>query len=372
MKTIHGQPSWRIACDSVEAYVTQLGGHLAPVIFDRWGKKISPYSISPWLASETAPTLLPILKVLRGDFFCCPFGDSPTLYRGERHLSHGETANSRWHLESQDGSRLHLSLQTKIRHGRVDKYITLRDGHNALYCQHVISGMSGPMNFGHHPTLKFPDEPGSGIISMSKFVYGQVYPDYFARPEQHGYQALKPGAEFTSLKKVRQLDGGVADLTRYPARRGFEDLVLMVSDDKLPFAWTAATFPKQGYVWFSLKNPRVLRNSLFWISNGGLYSPPWNGRHTSVMGIEDVTSYFHRGVAGSAGKNPLTAKGYPTCVQLSPKEPFTVNYIMAVALIPKGFNRVASITADLKQGTVTLRADSGQKVTTPLDVSFVL
>ena len=40
MKTILGQPSWRIATKDVEAYVTQLGGHLAPVTFDRTGKKI--------------------------------------------------------------------------------------------------------------------------------------------------------------------------------------------------------------------------------------------------------------------------------------------------------------------------------------------
>ena len=34
-KTILGQPSWRVASKNVEAYVTEIGGQLAPVTFDR-------------------------------------------------------------------------------------------------------------------------------------------------------------------------------------------------------------------------------------------------------------------------------------------------------------------------------------------------
>lgn len=372
MKTIHGSPSWRIASSTVEAYVTQTGGQLAPVTFDRRGKKIQPYCLSPWKPAETAATLPALLKVLRGDFFCCPFGSNTTPFRGERHPPHGETANRDWKLESESKGYLHLSLQTKVRRGRVDKHIRLRDGHNALYCQHIISGMSGPISLGHHATLKFPNEPGSGNISSSPFVYGQVYPELFSKPENQGYQALKPGEKFKSLKRVRQIDGTYTDLSRYPARRGYDDLAMIVGDASAPFAWTAVTFPQQGYVWFALKNPRILRNTIFWISNGGYYGAPLSGRFVNVMGIEDITGYFHAGVAESAQRNSLTTKGFPTCVQLDNWEPLTVNYIMAVAVVPKGFTRVAGITADLRKSTVTLRAESGQLVTTPLDASFVL
>src|SRR5205814_1633800 len=123
------------------------------------------------------------------------------------------------------------------------------------------------------------------------------------------------------------LCGDFADLSRYPARRGFEDLVMLVSDTGAPFAWTAVTFLKQRYVWFALKDPGVLRETIFWISNGGRHYPPWNGRHVNVMGLEEVTSYFHLGLAESARKNPLSTKGIPSCVQLNPRRPLTVNYI---------------------------------------------
>src|SRR5437879_2722402 len=97
---VHGQPSWRLATTDVEAFVTELGGHLGPVTFDRHGRKLTPYSVAPWAEETTDASLPPIIKVLRGDFFCLPFGANTTPFRGERHPVHGETANARWKFES--------------------------------------------------------------------------------------------------------------------------------------------------------------------------------------------------------------------------------------------------------------------------------
>ena len=181
------------------------------------------------------------------------------------------------------------------------------------------------MNLGHHAMLKFPDLPGSGFVTTSRFVYGQVFPQAFELPENLGYSWLKPGAEFKSLERVPTQNGETADLTRYPARRGFEDLVMLVSDAKAPFAWTAVSFPRERYVWFALKDPRVLRETVFWLSNGGRHYPPWNSRHVNVMGLEEVTSYFHLGLAESARTNPISRKGFPTCLALNPKKPLVVS-----------------------------------------------
>ena len=292
-RTVYGQPSWRLASAQVEAFVTEVGGHLGPVTFDRRGRKLRPYSVAPWAEEPTDPTLLPLLKVLRGDFFCLPFGGNATPFGRERHPVHGETSNARWQfrsLETLSGRTcLHLSLKTQVRRGRVDKRIWLMEGQNTVYCQHVVSGMSGPMNLGHHAMLKFPETPGSGVLSTSRFVYGQVFPQPFELPENGGYSWLKVGGEFKSLEKVPTITGETTDLTHYPARRGFEDLVMVVSDPSVPFAWTAVTFPKERYVWFALKDPKVLRETVFWFSNGGRHYPPWSGRHTSVLGLEEVT-----------------------------------------------------------------------------------
>lgn len=372
---VRGQPSWRLVSNDVEAWVTEMGGHVGPVTFDRRGKKLQPYSVAPWAEEPVDRSMPPIIQALRGDFFCLPFGGNGTPFRKEQHPVHGETANAKWHFEALEAAGghhcLHLSLAAKTRPGRVDKEITLIDGHNALYCRHTVSGMKGPMDLGHHAMLKFPDEPGCGVISTSPFIYGQVFPEAFEQPEKRGYSALQPGAQFNALDKVPMRTGEVADLTHYPARRGFEDLIMLISDAEHPFAWTAVTFPKQKYVWFALKDPRLLRNTIFWISNGGRHYPPWSSRHVNVIGLEEVTAYFHLGLAESVRPNSLAEKGYLTYLTLNPKQPLVVPYIMAVAAIPAGFDRLAAIEASSDKKSVTLKAESGKQAVAPLELDFL-
>lgn len=372
---IHGQASYVVRSPEIEFCVTEVGGHLAPVTFDRGGKQWQPFSISPWAEEKVDPTLPNLLKVLRGDFFCLPFGGNDVPWRGEVHPPHGETANNRWAFESlsegNGATTLHLSMDMKTRAGRVDKKIQIRDGQNVVYQEHTVSGMSGPMNPGHHPVLRFPDEPGSGRLSVSPFVYGQVLPTPFERPEARGYSFLKTGAPFTSLSEVPTITGETADLSVYPARRGFEDLVMMVCDDTRPFAWTAVVFPKLRAAWFALKDPRILRETIFWISNGGRHFAPWNGRHVNVMGLEEVTSYFHYGLAQSAGKNPIAAMGYPTCLQLDKKKPLRIPYMVGMVKLPAGFDRVATIEAADGDHAIELTSDSGKVARAKVDLGFL-
>jgi hypothetical protein len=146
---------------------------------------------------------------------------------------------------------------------------------------------------------------------------------------------------------------------------------MLVSDADVPFAWTAVSFPKERYVWFALKDPRVLRETVFWLSNGGRHYPPWNSRHVNVMGLEEVTSYFHCGLAESARKNPISRKGFPTCLKLDSRKPLAVNYIMGVARIPAGFDRVASIQAARGNRGVVLKSASGRQAVAAVNPDFL-
>jgi len=373
MKTIFGQPSFTLANRQVSAAVTQTGGNLGPVSFRVAGKTIEPFEVAPWWNEKLPAGSSPLTRVLRGDFFCLPFGENAVPYRDEKHPCHGETANARWRFESlaQTGNAasLHLSLRTHVRPGRVDKRITLRDGQTAIYQEHIISGMAGMMNPGHHATLKFPDRPGAGRLSTSACALRQVYVEPTERPEARGYSFLKPGAVFRDLRAVPTITGELADLSRYPARRGFEDIAILVADPKLKIAWSAVAFPEEGYVWFTLRDPRVLPSTLLWMSNGGRHYAPWNGRHVNVMGVEDITGFFHAGLADSARPNALTKRGLTTCHHLRADRPFVVRHIMAVAAIPRRFERVKNIT--IAPGKVTLVGEHGVKVTTPLDSTFL-
>ena len=373
LPVIHGQPSWPLRSSHVHAHLTRLGGHLGPVQFRLGRRTVAPLSVAPW-AEETLPRGMPaLLQALRGDFFCAPFGGNGTPWRGERHPPHGETANAVWRLEElehgDDAVTLRARLDLKVRSGRVTKTIVLPEGSPVVAQRHEIAGARGPLSVGHHAMLRFPEEPGSGLIGTSPFVRGQVLPTPFEDPAQRGYSSLRPGAEFTSLAEVPLANGGTADLSVYPARRGFDDLVMITADPELPFAWNAVTFPGQRYVWFALRDPRVLRHTIFWISNGGRHYAPWNGRHTGVLGLEDTTSYFHYGQAESAGANPLRRLGLPTTLTLDPRRPMTVRTLMGVAEVPVRFGRVARI--EPAPGGIVLVSAEGKRVAAAVDLGLL-
>jgi len=128
-------------------------------------------------------------------------------------------------------------------------------------------------------------------------------------------------------------------------------------------------FPQQGYVWFALKDPRVLRETILWISNGGRHMSPWSSKHVNVMGLEEVTSYFHVGLAESAKDNHIRQMGYPTTLTLDRQKPTNVNYIMAVAPIGKDFDEVATI--EPTANGVSLIAKSGSRTAVPIDLAFL-
>lgn len=370
VKKIAGQSSWTFRTAKIEAAVTQTGGHLGPVRFRLGQQWVQPFDIAPWAEEKLPAGAPPIEQVLRGDFFCMPFGGNGKAFRGEKFPPHGEPANAAWKLEAATPDALHLSLKTKIRPGRVDKIIWLGAGETAVYLQHTLSGMKGPMSLGHHAILRVP-EGAAGRVSVSPFRFGQVYPGVLERPELGGYSILKPGAKFSSLNRVAQTDGKFADLSHYPARDGFEDIILLASKAGSRLAWTALTVPEKNYVWFALKNPRVLPSTLFWMSNGGRHYPPWNGRHRRAIGLEEVISHFHEGIAESVKPNGLTRAGIPTCLQLQPKRPTVINYIMALAEIPRGFDIVKSIRVAADKRSVRLVSQSGRVVPVKVNVEFL-
>jgi len=91
--------------------------------------------------------------------------------------------------------------------------------------------MSGPVNLGQSCNAEIPGAAGQPVrFPPAASVYGQVFPDGLERPENKGYSWLKAGAEFTSLTRVPTISGGTAGRESLPARRGFEDLVMMVNE----------------------------------------------------------------------------------------------------------------------------------------------
>jgi hypothetical protein len=330
-------------------------------------------AIAPWGEEQLPSNIDPVLRHLRGDFFCAPFGGSAEPWRGRKIPGHGETASRRWRfagLESTpEGVEFRARMRTKLVPGLVTKCILLRKGETNIYSRHILEGFSTLLCLGHHAMLSFPKERGAGYISLSPWHEGRVCPTPLETPELGGYSALKIGAPFQSLRRVPLAGGGLADLTVYPAREGFEDLVMVSSRADRPIAWTSVSFPEARYLWFSVKDPRMLASTLLWHSNGGRHFPPWNGRHKRVLGLEEITSYFGYGLAKSTAPNPLSRRGIATALRLRPKRPTVINYVMGVVSIPAGFDRVKSIRP--VTGGIMIEAFSGIEVRHPVDLGFL-
>jgi len=225
------------------------------------------------------------------------------------------------------------------------------------------------MSLGHHAILQCPPQAGAGHIALSPYHRGQVCPLPFEDPALGGYSALKMAAKFRRLEEVPRADGDLTDVSRYPAREGFEDLVMVRTKPRAEPAWSTVTFPEQGYLWFSLRDVTVLNSTVLWMSHGGRHYPPWNGRHRHVLGVEDVTSYFHFGLAESEEQDAAAPPGVVNCLPLSRRRPTVVNYIMGVVPIPANFDKVKKIR--FTAGKIILRSESGQKVDHVVDETFL-
>lgn len=341
MTPIHGAPSFTLSNDLVTLHITRDGGMTAPVRFRLGEREVSPYSLSPWKPDEVDEDLPVLLKNLRGDFFCLPFGSQ------ENGPPHGETANRAWSLASEMENSLTLGIEASDVSASITKTVSLRPGQTAIYYEHRISRLEGDFSYGNHPILDLSQMGVDGArVSVSPFRWASVYPEVFSDPADGAKQALKIAALFSDLSEVPLADGGTTDLTRYPARAGYEDLVMMVSEDatpEQPFAWTAVVM--DGYVWFSLKNPADFPATLFWLSNGGRSAAPWESRHLGRLGIEDVCSYFCDSVDLSR-KDLLRNLSVPTTRPFSRDVPVTLRNIQAVAKVPEGFGLVKSIKPD--------------------------
>jgi hypothetical protein len=349
---------------------------LGPVtFFSADAVPIRPYAIAPWAEEPVPPGTPPMLVSLRGDWFCSAFGENAEPHAGRQLPPHGETANRRWRGiargETDGGCWLRLGVELPLQGGRCEATTALVADHSVVYQRHDLRGLTGPINPGHHATLAFPDIEGAGRLSFSRLAYACTWTEPTARPEHRGHSWLKPGVEITDLRAVPAIDGSTTDLSRYPARRGFEDFAILCTNSTVTLGWSAVTYPEQRFVWFALRNPQQLASTLLWFSNGGRHFAPWNGRHVNVLGVEDITGFFHVGLAASCRPNGLSERGIRTCLAPDAEGRLSIPYVQGVARVPAGFDRVATIEPRPAGGNVVLHAESGIAVEVPCHVDFL-
>ncbi len=370
--TNSGQPSYTLNNDRVRVFVTVQGGHLT-ASFQVSNKEICPFFVAPWWR-EARMDLDDITYTLRGDFFCFPFGANVEPHQGVSHPTHGKTANACWNLVNlhEDARERTLTLMMDLAplEGHVEKRISICSDAPLIYQTHRIHDFQGKIPLGYHPTLKFPDEIGTGIIDISEPLTGFTTPIPVEDPQNRGYSCIQNGVEIRERTDVPCRDGGSVDLTRYPLQKGFEDIVTFINDASKDFTFTAASVVEEGYLYFQLKNPKVLAQTLFWMSNGGRHYAPWNGRITGVLGLEEVTAFYHYGIKPSLEPNFFQEKGYKSYLEIEKTRPTSIKLIMGVVPIPQGFKGVKDIIKK-DASTLTILGRGGETIDVPCNVDFL-
>lgn len=372
----HGAAGWTLKGGDVELFLTEQGGQHAPVtFFAASDRPVRPYYLTPWQGKQLEPALIGLLRNLRGDFFCLPFGGNADEYHGECHQCHGETAAGQWHLakagEHDDGVTVfEFELDTKIRPAHVVKHIELHRGHAALYVKHTVSGMSGKMPYGHHAILHMPEENEKMYFSAGEFDLGMTPSSLFSDPKNWEYQFMASGAEFDRLSAIptRFKEPEKYDFSVYPSPAGYTDLMALLKKPSAFPAWSAAAYPQRGYLFFSLKNAAELPSTTIWVANSGRYAYPWNGV-TRCFAIEETCSYFADGLKPSVEENALTRKGWKTCGEFSPDRPFTVRLVQGVARIAPDYGKTAS--AAFRDGKVVFTDEAGNQAEAAVDWQFL-
>jgi hypothetical protein len=313
--------------------VQRLGAMMAPVTFllaD--GRQISPLHIAPWAGEPNAKNLPGILRRLRGDWPCAPFGYSvqsegwpadwvAAMGSAEPEEEvHGYCSNHNWQWQDAPGGSLRMSIDYPAASPieRIERSVTPDPNAAAVDLEfRIVVRRRCRMPIGLHPVFRLPKLVGAARLELGRFDCARTYPG-----------TVEPSAPmfamnriFHDLAAVPGRDGGTVDASRLPFAADTEELLQIEGLD----GSVALANDAEGYrvrlTWQTEHFPSLL----LWISNRGRKFEPWNGRHLA-LGMEPVCSPFGLGAATATADNPIAKSGVPTALEFSPDKVFVTRY----------------------------------------------
>ena len=361
------EESYCFESDSVKLYITELSGRMT-ADFNLNGKTVNPYYVAPW-GNENGDDGE---SAMRGSWFCFPFGLNEP-YQGIEYPVHGFPLTS--HFEktdfvcSEDRQTLRLNTFLKEDGAQLDKEYTLINGENCIYMSDKITGAKGKYPVGYHPTLRIPHKKGSAIVDLSTPLESWTAPVHIEDPALGGYSCLSLGHKIEDMQNVPTIYGTAVDLTRHPFAKGFDDIYMHVCDASKKLCFTAVSVPEEGYLYFHLKNPSNLGNSMVWTSYTGRYYAPWNGRVNGCIGLEEINGYFCYGITAAQKDNPLLQKGYHMYDEFdgSTRE---YRMIQGVAAIGADYQGVKDIVK-LDENHISIIGKDGSEITVACQTAFL-
>jgi hypothetical protein len=335
--------AWR--CGSLS--VQRQGGMLAPLTFIvEGGRQVSPLYLAPWAAEESRPALPPILKNIRGEWPCVPFGSyrpkdgfppdwASIIGSGDKDpYLHGFGSNVLWNWTKVTPYEVELNCRYPVEDDieELVRRITPVPDRAAVDIELVVKARRKTrLPAGLHFTFCKPRT--RAILRPGAFRDAWTAPG----PPYEDIQAFAPNRRFKDLRRAPSSDGGHIDATTFPLPLPAEDLIQLNDVDghfvldlpgdnsRVSLSWNREHFP----------------SVLLWMSNRGLRKPPWNGEHVA-LGVEPVCSAFGLGLDAVRNENPLSQSGVNTVIEFDPAAPFRTTYRISAAALRDEAQRLPS------------------------------
>lgn len=305
------------------AELQRLGGMLAPVVFSVAGAAdFAPLQVAPWADEPGGEALPGILRRLRGEWPCVPFGrcDRPAgLPPGWTERTpgdawgHGFAAHHDWQwIDSDEPLTLALQIDVPAPLRRLTRRVRAQaDAPSLEVTLDIEVSEACTLPVALHPTLRL--DAGSVRLQLPVHGGGVTYPV----PAEPGISRLAPDRSFDRLDAVPLAEGGTLDLSRYPLPVDTEELLQLRALE----GPVALHYLDAGW-WLQLDWDRTqLPDLMLWVSHRGRRHAPWNGRHLA-LGVEPVHGLFDLGrVSAAPAGHPLAPRHG---LALRPGEPLRI------------------------------------------------
>ena len=330
--------AWAHGCLSVQS----LGGMLGPVLFllpD--GRQVSPLQVAPWGNDPERETLPEILRELRGEWPCVPFGSdvdrslpdgwsaTGESFEGAG-VPHGHSSNVHWAWGACDDRQITMECRYPENHPiSLLRRRIVPDPHAAAIdlTLEIEARRSCRLPIGLHPTFRLSTRPAS--VAIEPGAYDCVWS--FPGDVEPGAALFAPDRQWPSFRKVEARDGLTIDASQVPLVEETEDLLQLSGID----GTLALHYRDEGFRARLSWQKEHFPSLLLWYSNRGRKAYPWNGRHVA-LGVEPIASAFDLGSAVSTDNNPIAASGVATAIAFEPGQTFTTRYRLSVEAAPIG------------------------------------
>ncbi len=296
----HGQACWQ-----------SLGGMLGPVTFEAPGHAaFQPLQIAPWADEPGADALPGIVRRLRGEWPCVPFGRTDrvdglppgwTARTPGDDWGHGHASHHDWTpvpLDEPQALRQTIALPADQPIERLTRTLRADPTAPTLHLDlaiHARRDVTLPVSL--HPTLRL--DLGRVALDITHAGPALSYP-VPAEPSSR----LRPDARFERLADAPGRDGTRLDLSRMPQPVDSEELLQLMAVD----GPVRAHYLDAGWTVELDWDHALLPDLMVWVSHRGRPQPPWNSRHWAI-GLEPVNGPFDLGrVAAPPADHPLAAR----------------------------------------------------------------